>query len=69
MAVALVLFVAVFLAVFWTPGVLLGVFVLVAVADSRTLSQAHDFRQRVRRNRHAAAVYRGGRLESLARRD
>ena len=63
----LALFGGLFLALFWTPGLLLGVFVAAIAADPRAFSQALS---RERRRAQLSALvrrYRGGWLESVAR--
>jgi hypothetical protein len=66
--VVLSLFLCLFFAVFWSPGVLLGLFAIAYAADSRMFSHALDPRVRHARNLRAAARYRGGRLDSPAHR-
>jgi hypothetical protein len=65
--VFLTLFAGVFLAVFWTPGLLLGLFVVAYAADARSFSQSHDPEVRRARVAEAAARLRGGWLHSPAR--
>jgi hypothetical protein len=63
-ALALALFSALFLSLFWTPGVLLSLFALVLAADARAFSQAVD---RTRRGEQLVASmrrYRGGWIDS-----
>jgi hypothetical protein len=62
--VALAAFASVFLAIFWTPGVLLSLFALVYAADSRAFSRAHDPRRRVELLVSSLRRYRGGWLDS-----
>jgi hypothetical protein len=62
--VALVSFAFVFLAIFWTPAVLLSLFALVYAADSRAFSRAHDSRRRVELLVSSLRRYRGGWLDS-----
>ena len=64
---ALTLFAAVFLSIFWTPGVLLGLFALAYAADSRTLTTALDPATRHAQNVDAARRYTDGWLDSIAR--
>jgi O-antigen/teichoic acid export membrane protein len=63
----LLFFVGVFLAIFWTPGLLLGLFVVAYAADSRTFSQSLDPQVRRARVAEAAVRLRGGWLDSPAR--
>jgi len=63
----LALFAGVFLSIFWTPGVLLGLFALAYAADSRTLSTARDPATRRAQNAEAARRYTDGWLDSIAR--
>ena len=67
LVVFLSLFAAVFLAIFWTPGLLLGLFVVAYAADSRTFSQSLDPQVRRARVAEAAVRLRGGWLDSPAR--
>jgi hypothetical protein len=60
----LVLFTSLFLAIFWTPGVLLALFALVYAADSRAFSRAHDPRRQVELLLASLRRYRGGWLDS-----
>ena len=62
----LALFVLLFLAIFWSPGVLLGLFALAYAADSRSFSHSHDPSVRRARVLRAASRYRGGWLDSPA---
>ena len=66
--VTLTFFVLLVLAVFWSPGVLLGLFAVAYAADSRSFSHALDPRVRRARNLEAAARYRGGWIDSPAHR-
>ncbi len=62
------LFVGLFLAVFWMPGLVLGLFALAFAADSNALSQVVDRRRRLLETRLAARVARGGWTDSAAAR-
>lgn len=66
--VSLGLFVGLFLAVFWTPGLVLGLFALAFAADSNALSQLLDTRRRLRTVRVGARAARGGWTDSVAAR-
>lgn len=66
--VSLGLFMALFLAVFWTPGLVLGLFATAYAADSNALSQMVDRRRRLRDVRDAARVVQGGWTDSAAAR-
>ena len=66
--VSLGLFVGLFLAVFWTPGLVLGLFALAYAADSNALSQIVDRRRRLRQMRATARATRGGWTDSAAAR-
>ena len=68
MLVSLGMFVALFLAVFWTPGLVLGVFALGFAADSNALSQMLDRRRRLREVLALARAARGGWTDSAASR-
>ena len=65
---ALGMFVALFLAVFWTPGLVLGIFATAYAADSNALSQLIDRRRRLRDVRDAARIVNGGWTDSAAAR-
>lgn len=62
------LFAGLMLAVFWTPGLVLGLFALAYAADSNALSQSVDRRRRLRQLRLAARAGRGGWTDSAAAR-
>ena len=62
------LFVGLFLAVFWTPALVLGLFALAYAADSNALSQIVDGRRRLRRTAASARAARGGWTDSAATR-
>lgn len=62
------LFGALFVGIFWTPGLLLGAFAAGFAADSRTLSQALEQRRRRRLIVLQARSYRGGWFDSVAER-
>lgn len=66
---ALTCFVALFGAIFWSPGLLLGLFALAFAADAQTLSHALERHRRRARMIHTARVARGGWLRSPARLD
>jgi len=66
--VSLGLFVGLFLAVFWTPGLVLGVFALGYAADSNALSQVVDRARRLAETRAIARVASGGWTDSAAAR-
>lgn len=66
LAVSLVLFVLLFLAVFWTPGLVLGLFASAYAADSNALSQLVDRRRRLRQVQVDARVSLGGWTTSAA---
>ena len=63
-AAALALFGALFFALFWTPGLLLGAFAVGFAADSRALSETLD--RYVRRSQivREARSFRGGWIDS-----
>lgn len=65
---SLALFVGLLLAVFWTPGLALGLFAIAYAADSNALSQIVDRHRRLRDMRIAARSTRGGWTESTAAR-
>jgi hypothetical protein len=67
-AVALGLFVLLYLAVIWSPGLILGVFALAFAADSNAVSQVFDRRRRVRAAVAQARTQRGGWTDSAAAR-
>lgn len=62
------LFVGLFLAVLWMPGLVLGLFALAYAADSNALSQVLDRRRRLVAARRAARAVRGGWTDSAAAR-
>lgn len=62
------LFVALFLAVFWTPGLVLGLFAAAYAADSNALPQIVDRHRRLRDVRAAARAAHGGWTNSVAAR-
>jgi hypothetical protein len=62
--VVLLFFTALFLSIFWTPGVLLALFALVYAADSRAFSRAPDARRQVELLVSSLRRYRGGWLDS-----
>lgn len=66
--VSLGLFVGLFLAVFWTPGLILGLFALGYAADSNALSQVVDRGRRLAETRAVARVAGGGWTDSAAAR-
>lgn len=68
MLVSLGMFVALFLAVFWTPGLVLGIFALGFAADSNALSQMLDRRRRLREVHALARAARGGWTDSAVSR-
>jgi hypothetical protein len=63
----LALFGGLFLAVFWTPGLLLGLFVAAIAADSRAFSQVLSRERRRAQLSELVRRYRGGWLDSVAR--
>lgn len=60
----LLLFGALFVSIFWTPGVLLALFALAYAADSRALSQVLERRRRRDLVLASLRRYRGGWLDS-----
>ncbi len=66
--VSLGLFIGLFLAVFWTPGLVLGLFALGYAADSNALSQVVDRGRRLAETRAVARVASGGWTDSAAAR-
>lgn len=66
--VSLALFVGLFLAVFWTPGLVLGIFALGYAADSNALSQILDRGRRLREVHALARAARGGWTDSAVSR-
>jgi hypothetical protein len=66
--VSLGLFTGLFLGVFWTPGLLLGLFATAYAADSNALSQGVDRAKRLRAVALEARTRRGGWLDSAASR-
>ena len=63
----LALFGGLFLAVFWTPGLLLGLFVAAIAADTRAFSEVLSRERRLAQVSEVARRYRGGWLDSVAR--
>lgn len=66
--VSLGLFVGLFLAVFWTPGLVLGLFALGYAADSNALAQTLDRRRRLREVHALARTAHGGWIDSAVSR-
>lgn len=66
--VSLTLFTALFLGIFWTPGLLLGLFAAAYAADANAFSQTVDRARRLRSVGAAARLRRGGWLDSAATR-
>ena len=66
--VSLALFVGLFLAVFWTPGLVLGLFAAAYAADSNALTHLVDRGRRLREVEAEARVSRGGWISSVATR-
>lgn len=66
--VSLGLFVGLFLAVFWTPGLVLGLFALGYAADSNALTQVVDRGRRLAETQRIARTARGGWTDSAAAR-
>jgi hypothetical protein len=62
-----VLFVGVFLAFFWTPGLLLALFAAAFVADTQAFSHVRGRTRRAAQLSQAARRYRGGWLDSTVR--
>jgi hypothetical protein len=60
------LFAALFVGVFWTPGLLLALFSLAFAADTRTFSQAVERERRQAVITEQARALRGGWIDSLA---
>ena len=63
----LALFAGLFLAVFWTPGLLLGLFVAAIAADTRAFSQVLSRERRLAELSELVRRHRGGWLDSVAR--
>ncbi len=66
--VSLTLFTGLFLGIFWTPGLLLGLFATAYAADSNAFSQGADRARRLRSVALGARLQRGGWLDSSATR-
>ena len=62
-----VLFAGLFLALFWTPGLLLGLFAAAVAADTRAFSQVLTRERRLAQVSENARRFRGGWLDSIAR--
>lgn len=65
---SLALFAGCFLAIFWTPGLLLSLFAAAYAADSNALTQNLDRRRRLRAVAFETRLYRGGWVGSAASR-